>query len=452
MHRLLMLVVSLGLLLPQTIFAAEPIRVGTFDVDASPPLGSPLAYDPTKGVETPLCCRGVVLAGAGQPIVLCAIDWIGISNGGQTAFRESLAKAAGTEPQRIAVHTVHQHDAPRCDFSADEMLGKFGLGGVGFDPDFARDVVNRAAIAVKTALENAKPVTHLGIGSGIVEKVASNRRILGRDGKVEYMRWTATGDPKVRAFPVGTIDPELKMISFWDGDDPTAVLTYYATHPQSYYRTGLANPDFPGLARNARQQETGVLHIHFNGAGGDIGAGKWNDGSKENRQVLADRVAAGMKLAWENTKKSPLSTEQVGWSVEPVVLPASEHMDEAALIRTVEDENAKPDTRWYAAKNLIWLRRCQSGDPIDIACLRLNTARVLHMPGELLIDYQLAAQKFRPDMFVAMAAYGEYAPGYIATKIAYTQGGYEASPGASKVAPAVEGVLLGAIRKLLGSQ
>ena len=106
-------------------------------------------------------------------------------------------------------------------------------------------------------------------------------------------------------------------------------------------------------------------HVHFNGAGGDIGAGKWNDGSQENRQVLADRVAAGMKLAWQNTKKSPLSAEQVGWSVEPVVLPASEHMDEAALIKMVEDENAKPDTRWYAAKDLIWLRRCQGGDPVD---------------------------------------------------------------------------------------
>ncbi len=452
MHRLLMFVLTTGLLLPQTLLAAEPLRVGTFDVDASPPVGSPLAYDPTKGVETPLSCRGVVLAGAGKPIVLCAIDWIGISNGGQTVFRESLALAAGTEPQRVAVHTLHQHDAPRCDFSADELLGKYGLGGVGFDPDFARDVVNRAAAAVKAALENAKPVTHLGIGSGIVEKVASNRRILGPDGKVKYTRWTATRDPKIRAFPAGTIDPELKMISFWNGDKPIAALTYYATHPQSYYRTGLANPDFPGRARNARQQETGVPHIHFNGAGGDIGAGKWNDGSKENRQVLADRVAAGMKLAWENTKRSPLSAEDVGWSVVPVVLPASEHMDEAALIKTIEDENAKPDKRWYAAKNLIWLRRCRSGDPIDIPCLRLKTSRVLHMPGELLIAYQLAAQKLDPDLFVAMAAYGEYAPGYIATEIAYTQGGYEASPGASKVAPAVEGVLMGAIRKLLGSQ
>ena len=451
MHRLLMFVLTIGLFLPQAMFAAEPIRVGAFDVDASPPVGSPLAYDPTKGIETPLSCRGVVLAGAGKPIVVCAIDWIGISNGGQTVFRESLAKGAGTEPSRVAVHTVHQHDAPRCDFAADELLSRYGLGGVGFDPDFARDVAGRAAAAVKAALENAKPVTHLGIGSGIVECVASNRRILGEDGKVKYTRWTATRDPKIRAFPVGTIDPELKLISFWNGEEPIAALTYYATHPQSYYRTGLANPDFPGLARNARQQKTEVPHIHFNGAGGDIGAGKWNDGAKENRQVLADRVAAGMKLAWQNTKKSPLSAEEVGWSVEPVVLPPSEHMDEAALTKTVEDENVKPDTRWYAAKNLIWLRRCQSGDPVDISCLSVKDARVLHMPGELLIAYQLAAQKHRPDLFVAMAAYGEYAPGYIPPEIAYTQGGYEASPGASKVAPAVEGVLMGAIRKLLGS-
>jgi len=194
-----------------------------------------------------------------------------------------------------------------------------------------------------------------------------------------------------------------------------------------------------------------VPHVHFNGAGGDIGAGKWNDGSKSNRQVLADRVAAGMRRAWENTKKSPLSAQGVAWTVEPVVLPASERLDEAALMKTIEDAGAKPDDRWYAAKNLVWLRRCQSGDPIDVACLQLNSARVLHMPGELLIGYQLAAQKLRPDLFVAMAAYGEYAPGYIATEIAYTQGGYEASPGASKVAPAVEGVLMGAVSKLLGA-
>ncbi len=55
----------------------------------------------------------------------------------------------------------------------------------------------------------------------------------------------------------------------------------------------------------------------------------------------------------------------------------------------------------------------------------------------------------RPDLFVAMAAYGEYAPGYIGTEVAYGQGGYETSQRASHVVPSVEEVLMKAIRKLL---
>ena len=61
MPRYCLFVVFVGLCLPRALGAAEPVRVGTFDVDASPPVGSPLAYDPTKGVETPLSCRGIVL-------------------------------------------------------------------------------------------------------------------------------------------------------------------------------------------------------------------------------------------------------------------------------------------------------------------------------------------------------------------------------------------------------
>jgi hypothetical protein len=48
-----------------------------------------------------------------------------------------------------------------------------------------------------------------------------------------------------------------------------------------------------------------------------------------------------------------------------------------------------------------------------------------------------------------MAAYGDYAPGYIGTEIAYTEGGYETSQRATQVAPAVEKVLMSAIRQLL---
>ena len=114
------------------------------------------------------------------------------------------------------------------------------------------------------------------------------------------------------------------------------------------------------------------------------------------------------------------------------------------------NDAAKPvRERAEAANDLVWLRRCQAGDTIDVACLRLGKARVLHLPGELFVEYQLAAQKLRPDLFVAMAAYGDYGPGYIGTEVAYPQGGYETGPRASLVAPKVEGVLMEVIERLL---
>ncbi len=429
---------------------ALALRIGTFCVDASPPVGSPLAYDPCKGVLIPLSCRGVLLLPGGQkPIVLCSVDWIGIGNDGQKECKRALANAAGTEPARVALHVVHQHDAPCCDFSTERLLAERGLAGKFYDVKFLRGVIDRAAEGASAAVQAAQPVTHIGLGQATVEKVASNRRILGPDGKVKYTRWTACKDPKIRAMPVGTIDPQLKMISFWHGQKCLVALTYYACHPQSYYRTGMANPDFPGIARNMRQQATGVLHIHFDGAGGNIGAGKWNDGSQANRQVLANRLAEAMAHAWAATEKRPVQPSSVRWRVAKVALPPAKHLDETKLLATLADDSAPADRRHWVARALVWLQRCQRGDTIDIGCLYLPGARVLHMPGELFVEYQLAAQKMRPDLFVAMAAYGDYAMGYIGTAISYEQGGYETSERASLVAPEVEQVLMKAMRQLL---
>ena len=88
----------------------QSLRVATFDVDATPPLGYMMAYDPVIRVDAmTLRCRGVVLLGQAKPIVLCAVDWLGIANEAHDVFREHLAKAAGTTPERGAVHTLHQH-------------------------------------------------------------------------------------------------------------------------------------------------------------------------------------------------------------------------------------------------------------------------------------------------------------------------------------------------------
>ena len=108
------------------------LRLARFDVDVTPPVGSMLAYDPVIRVdELSLRCRGIAIVGAGDPMVLCAVDWISISNESQDAFRAALANAAGTSADRVAIHTVHQHDAPACDFSCERLLKEAGATDLG---------------------------------------------------------------------------------------------------------------------------------------------------------------------------------------------------------------------------------------------------------------------------------------------------------------------------------
>jgi hypothetical protein len=429
-----------------------PLRIATFHADVTPPIGVPLCdalVPPARQIIDPLSARGIVLFASGKPIVLCAVDWVGTGNTGHDAMRDALAEAAETTRDRVCVHCLHPHDAPGCDFLADEILIPQGLGNSLFDAAFARKAIRRVAAAVADAVKHPRAVTHVGIGKAKVEQVASNRRVLGPDGRVKYVRYSATKDPIIRAEPEGLIDPYLQAITFWDGDKALAVLTYYATHPQSYYGKGGVTCDFPGLARGMREIELpGTFHVHFNGAGGNVTAGKYNDGSPANRGVLSGRLARGMQEAFQTATRNPFRAADVSWRVEFVALPLSKQYQPADLAGRVADAKLPVAERLRAARNLAWARRCDGGHKIDIACLKIGPAYVLHMPGELFVEYQLAPQKMRPDAPVMMAAYGDYGPGYIGTSIAYTQGGYETGA-VSRVAPEVEDVLLKAMRTLL---
>lgn len=441
--------------LGQSALADEPetaVKIATFDLDVTPPAGSIMAYDPVRRLdELGLRCRGVVIIGSGKPIVLCAVDWIGIANGAHDTFRQVLAKAADTTRERVAVHCLHQHDAPRSDFSAEQLLHHAGATDLGsFESSFQRGVLDRLDGAVRSALEKTRTLSHAGFGTAVVENVASNRRLLGADGLVRATRYTTCRDPALRAEPEGTIDPELNCVALYDGDQTVASMTYYACHPQSYYRTGVPSPDFPGIARIMRGQDAPeTMHIHFNGAGGNIGAGKYNDGNKANRLILAARVSDAMKRALKNAQRFPIDASSIQWDVKPVALPPAPHLDRTTLHATLEDPNTAEARS--AASNLAWLNRCEAGHKIDVACLSVGDLRVLHLPGELFVEYQLAAKQMRNDLHVSMAAYGDYGPGYIGTEIAYGQGGYETSARASRVDKSCESILMDAIASLLGT-
>ncbi len=450
----LILLSFLGILIISTTKCNSPytdsIKVGVFEVNVTPPIGSPVAYAKTRSIVDSLTAKGIVILSDEKPVVLCAVDWIGIGNEGQDAWKESLAEAAGTSTDRVSVHTVHQHDGCRCDLTTERIIAKYGLGGWRHDTIFIQNTIKSVALAVRDAKQNAQPVTHLGFGEAKVEKVASNRRILGEDGNVEIVRYSSTTNPAAIAAPEGLIDPWLKCVSFWNDDQPIAILNYYATHPMSHYGKGDVSSDFAGIARDTREQQLGVPNIYFSGAGGNITAGKYNDGSPERRDILAGRMETAMRQAWELTEKIPLSKSDVEWRSVKTLLPLRESLVEEELIALLEDPQLDSLKKYSAADQLAWLRRTKSGHKVNISTLKLGNVWLLNLPGEAFVEYQLAAQKMKPEGHVCTAAYEEYGPGYICTEIAYSQDkGYEQLPRASYVAPEVENTMMTAMKQVL---
>ena len=399
---------------------ANQLRVSRFSVDVTIPLGHRcMGLLPTKSKEIvdPLQTHGIVLLSDDDPIVIVAVDWCEIRNESYERWREVIAKAVGTEPVRVLLSSLHQHDAPVVDGGAENLLNSAGLTGKLFDFAFHEDCVQRVASAAEESLEDATPVTHLGLGKAKVEKVASNRRVVHPDGRVSFGRGSSSGGNAFMAeAPDGLIDPWLRTISFWNGDKPLVALHSYATHPMSYYGRGGVTYDFVGMARERRRRDDQKVHqIYLSGCSGDVTAGRYNDGSQASRELLARRIYEGMTAAWDATEKTPIS--ELSFRSTPLELPfrTEERFAAAYLLNRIENDSVEIRQRIHAAMTLSSRQRVVSGKPIDLPVVDLGPARIVLFPGEAFVGYQLLAQAMKPDVFVQSIGYGECWPGYVPT-------------------------------------
>ncbi|MCX7886367.1 MAG: hypothetical protein N3B01_03790 [Verrucomicrobiae bacterium] len=427
--------------------ASAALRLGVFRCDVTPPFGEPMVWDvPLQRIETPLLAKGVVLEDNGTRCVLVAFDWCIIANESDWALRELIARAARTEPSRVFVHSVHQHDAPYADAGAWRLLREAPKPPPHLSAKFMADLNKRLQRAVEQAARYMDPFDRIGAGEARVERVASERRLKGPDGKIITRGSEGAKNPKLAAMPEGDIDPFVKTITIARGDKPLVRLHYYATHPQTISCTGDATADFVGLARETLEQEEGVIQIYFTGCAGNITVGKYNDTTPEARNGLAERLLAGMKAAVAATRLVP--AEKLLWRTEELLLPIrtdSEFVEQGR--RWLNDPKAAPGLRIYrGAMRLASVERANR--PFLLSSLQIGDVYIVNLPGEPLLEFQRFAQRCRPHSFVAVAGYGDGGTGYVCTDEAFREGGYE--PTASNLAPGAETSLKAAVRRLLG--
>ena len=187
----------------------------------------------------------------------------------------------------------------------------------------------------------------------------------------------------------------LKLVGFWAGDQPVAVLLIMRRIRKAITVQGLANPDFPGLAQHS-------------GRGRPVSRTSTSTARAETSvpgnitMALTEPRGAGRPHGERNVQGMGLRTQMANHrqrrrvDVRPVALPPASHLNEARLVDAIETRTRRPPSASPRLGRLVWLRTCTAGETIDLGCLRVGTARILHLPGELFVEYQLAQGMRRP--------------------------------------------------------
>ncbi len=425
--------------------ATRPPQVAVFRSDVTPEPGEPLIWTmPTAQVLDPLWAKGVVLEDGGGRYVLCAVDWCGLANSTYSLFRTKIARAAGTDLDRVFVHTVHQHTAPYIDSDAYALFGKLSDPPRRMSEGFLERVTDKLARAVAEAAQKLKPFDAAGPGEAKVERVASARRILADDGHV-IVRWSGSGkDPALAALPEGAIDPMIRTVTIAAGGKPVVHLHYYATHPQTFCCDGRVTGDIVSTAREAVEKSEGVFQVYFTGCSGDVTVGKYNDGTVQAQAGMSKRLEQAMRASIRSARLGPV--ERLNWRTAQMTFPGVPNKVPSVddLARMAADKSVSRDKVYQTAIEVTYAQRKR---PFDASSFSLGAARILHLPGEPMLEFQKYARALRPGGFVAVAGYGDLSTGYVCTDRAWTEGGYE--PTASNVGPGSEAVMKKAIRELL---
>lgn len=341
------------------------LRIASFRFDVTPPVGHPLLGGYLKPVldhADALEAVGYVLLGAGNPIVMCAVDWAYLMSEAHLAWRAALADAVGTTPERVAVQCVHQHNAPSVCLVAARLVAAQQDGLSIVQMEFFDTCLARARAAVKTALPLARPVTHIAHVEGRVEKVASNRRVaLGPDGKVRKMRGSSCRDAALIALPDGLLircsRPSASTAAA-RSSSPAALRR--ASDEQLRWRA--CEQRFSGLARKRRQkEEPGCAHLYFTGCAGDIAAGKYNPGTPEARVQLTQRIYDGIVAAEKSLQRVPAG--RVTWKTHDLLPEVNPVFTVAKQREMFANKANAPANRIRPAMRLAWIDASRNACP-----------------------------------------------------------------------------------------
>ncbi len=427
------------------------MRVGLSSIDCTPQPGLPLMGNfrddyAARGVHDPLFARAVVFADeCGNKAGLLAIDVCMLDRQNVATIRDVIGAECDVPPQNVLVHATHTHSAPA-------TTGTIGLAEqIAPHTDAIDRLLRKAASAIVEANQVLREAT-LEIGHAVADRLSFNRRLRRRDGRTQ-MNWEALQpgfDPTQILDAWGPVDPEVVCLTVRSKKKVTAALVNFGLHPAILAGDNwLYSADYPGYMIDALAQSlgNGASCLLLNGCCGDVNHVDYRDSNQGRGFSMAERVgdllaararqavdsgtpvaATCLRLSRERVRieRLRISQREHDWCEE--VLEQARKRPPQGLV------DGLPDAYFAKLRLEMWQVQDQP-DFVEVMVIRLGDAAIVGLPGEAFCQLGLDIKRRSPARHTLVAGLCNDAIGYLPTREAFDQGGYETMVGSTFYEP-----------------
>jgi hypothetical protein len=403
-----------------------------------------------SGADMPFYATALVVSDGEEPAAIVDVDAIGFDREWTDRILDAIAALTGLRRERIRFSCTHTHSGPNT----------FRLATIGEGLDMAlgylESLPRRIAAAVWQARENLRPARcAAGTGSCAINV---NRRLRTSDGAVVVGRnWQ------------GVTDPTVRVVRFDDLDErPLATIVHYACHGTTMaWQTRMFTPDFPGPARKVVEEQVGGACLFLQGAAANLTPRRGFTGDCAVYRRLG--TILGLEASRIALEIETLPRRERFLGVMPSGAPIALYDDEPILadpplfrvaqriIQLPAKKFRPPEELEAEAESLVAqmnrLRREGTENELRLAtakatqagwragnarlyygkewiewemqCIRIGAIALLSVAGEPFIEIAHRIVAESPFEHTLFSGYSNGGFGYIPTREAFAEGGYE---------------------------
>ena len=381
------------------------------------------------GIHDDLMTKAVYFHDGERSALIVVGDFVQMFRSEALPIREYLSENTGIDLDAVMFCGTHTH-------SGGMVLGFPPFTYTKPDHDYLKLIRDMSLEAAKEAIATAKEVL-IGWGVGKEEKVSFNRRYRMKNGKVTTNPGYLNPDI-VR--PEGTRDPDVAVLRVDDSaGNPVGMITNFASHATAH-TSDYFSADYPAGISQIVKTVLGdsAVSLFMNGACGNVITSdaegkilKKEKSSQPDYYMTMGRIIGLEALKTrERIQYMNMDDAKIDYSFETLSIgrrvPTKEAYDQAMMILN-SGEKITPRQEYYLGSTRFMYENPDKDKPMpaDVQVISICGVRICAFPAELFYEYALDLKKRLSDEKIIVATIANGILGYVPTRQAFENGGYE---------------------------